>query len=577
MRSWLNNRKVGSKLYFILILAVLTIWISNALLIYQLSVTSSDIERELYDELYFSTLYLLNADRDFYQADQAFTRLLMNHGLSADAATSVRKDYEENIGQVKERMTLAKQILLADDGLNSTKMEEYFNQFYDRFSAWEEETGQLLAQSHSQNTAVQANKLRDDFEATRQIIDLIQEDLEGSALQMIEAIHSKNKQLIITSTSVMFLAMFIIFLLGFLLIRSMTKPITKLVHTFQQVSNGNLQVEDMSLNRHDEIGQLAAASNIMITHLRTMVEKMQQIARAVSQQGGELTRITREVSLGAEQVAATMEELSAGAEEQASSAIDMSALLENLKNQITRANEDGQALEHTSKEVYQLSNTGMEEMAQLAELMDELTRVVTESVNKVKVLDQRSEEISKLIVVIQEIAEQTNLLALNAAIEAARAGETGQGFAVVANEVRKLAEQVGESVQEITGIINGVQEDTTSMVDALESGYQKVEAGNQQLYVSRDSFVTINKGVSGMLERIQHLSTSLNDIDVNADKVGQSVNEIAAVSEESAAGIEESSATAEQQSAAMQEVAASVEALSKLAEDLNELIQQFKL
>ncbi|WP_419095739.1 methyl-accepting chemotaxis protein [Caldalkalibacillus horti] len=272
-----------------------------------------------------------------------------------------------------------------------------------------------------------------------------------------------------------------------------------------------------------------------------------------------------------------MEQLSAGAEEQASSSSEISSLIEELTRQIRSSNEEGKALGVTSKEVYVISDQGKKDMGQSVELMNGISVVVKDTADKVKGLEKRSEDISKLVDVIQNIAQQTNLLALNAAIESARAGEAGRGFAVVADEVRKLAEQVGQSVVEITDIIQGIQQETKTVVSSLQDTTHKVEDGNQQILVSRDSFDSINQAVSDMMDGIQNISSNLMDIEGNSVRVSQSVEEIAAASEQASAGIEESSATAEQQSASMQEIASSSESLSSLAEELNGMIRQFKM
>lgn len=576
MKKWLHSRKLGTKLYFILFLSVLVIVINSTILIQNSNRTSQDLEKELYDQLYYSTFYLLNADRDFYQAEQAFINIVNDESLSGDKAGEIKKDYEDNLAQVKERVSRAREILLSDEGIDHDQIESHFNSFFDQLSAWEKGTSQLL----SVNTRVSASQIentRSAFNAARDELDLIQQNLESSAISTVEAIHNDNQTTMMITLIIIGLSIIFVFSLGTLLIRHITKPVSKIVDIIQQISHGKLDVEQMNLQRNDEIGQLASSSNLMITNLRNMVRQIQSISENISSQSEELTVSAGQVSSGAEQIASTMQQLSSGAEEQASASSEISNLITVLNKQLHESNQQGEELKHSSQQVYKMSDEGKEQMERSVEQMNEITMLVTDSVEKVKNLDQRSQEVSKLVDVIQDIAEQTNLLALNAAIEAARAGESGRGFAVVADEVRKLAEQVRDSVSEITGIISGIQNDTKSVVDSLESGYEKVENGNKQIHISRDSFESINLAMKDMIEGIQNISSNLLDITKNSDKVNQYGEEIASASEEAAAGIEQSSATAQQQSSSMQEITASSESLSQLAEELNEMANQFKL
>lgn len=366
-------------------------------------------------------------------------------------------------------------------------------------------------------------------------------------------------------------------LLTYFINRSIRKNLKKVVAMSQDVADGNLNVETLDYKGNDEIGQLSSAFNEMLTSLRTMIQQITDIAQNVQGKSNTLNHSATEVRSGAEQIASTMEQLSSGTEEQASSASNISDHIQTLNQQIRQSTQESEELSGTSKNVYEQANQGKEQMNHSVEQMNEINTIVTDATEKVQGLDRQSQEISKLVDVIQDISEQTNLLALNAAIEAARAGEAGKGFAVVADEVRKLAEQVGRSVDEITGIIQGIQKESGSVVESLQNGYHKVEEGNQQIHTSRDAFVTINQSVAEIMERIQNVTGNLKDVSANSEKVSQAGSEIAASSEESAAGVEQSSSTAQQQSSSMQEISSSADDLAAQAEELNKLVQRFNL
>ncbi len=359
--------------------------------------------------------------------------------------------------------------------------------------------------------------------------------------------------------------------------RTITRPIQNVMNRMRTIAAGDLSQEPLSTTSKDEIGQLVMASNQMNESIRDLLEKISQVSQAVNGQSEELTQSANEVKEGSFQVASTMQELSAGSESQANTASALSAAMETFSAKVQEVNSNGEHILHTSHQVLEKSKAGGELMRLSVEQMAKIDSIVQEVVNKVKGLEQRSKEISKLVYVIREVAEQTNLLSLNAAIEAARAGEHGKGFAVVAEEVKKLAEQVSQSVTEITVIVNRVQSETGAVTASLEGGYKEVEKGTSQIVTTGETFAEIESSVNQMVTSIQGIASNLSDIAASNMEMNRSIEEIAAITEESAAGIEQTSATVQQTSSSMEEVAGSADHLAKLAEELNELIGRFKL
>ena len=362
-----------------------------------------------------------------------------------------------------------------------------------------------------------------------------------------------------------------------LLNRSTSKKLNQLVQTSNEIANGNLAVEDIENNSKDEVGILADSMNQMKDSLRTVISQSVEVSNTVYSQSSLLQQAAEEVKTGSEQTAVTMQELASGAETQANHASDVAEKMSMFTQGFIEMNRSSDEITHSSQEILTLSETGKDMMKNSVEQMGNVYAMVKEAVDKVRSLDRQSQEITKLVDVVQDIAEQTNLLALNAAIESARAGEHGKGFAVVADEVRKLAEQVSNSVSDITSFASQIQNESSSVTTSLEEGYGDVEQGMKQIENTGLTFEQINESITTMVAKLQTVGSHINELTAATEDISKSVEEIASISEESAAGIEQTAASAQQGSSSMEEITANTKQLANLSQQLNENVQQFKM
>ncbi|MER2108473.1 MAG: methyl-accepting chemotaxis protein [Solibacillus sp.] len=356
-----------------------------------------------------------------------------------------------------------------------------------------------------------------------------------------------------------------------------SKPIQFVANRMEQMADGNLANEPLTVLRRDEVGQLMTAANDMNEKLKTTIQSIYNVSETVAASSEELAQSSHEVKLGAEQIASTMQEIATGTETQASTTGDLAETMNAFIARIQETTSEGVALKSHSNDVQNLTNTGKDLMTSSTTQMATINEIVLHSVRNVEGLNEQSAEISKLVSVIDDISNQTNLLALNAAIEAARAGEHGKGFAVVADEVRKLAEQVQLSVADISTIVGRIQQETKSVTKSLQDGYEEVKKGTNQMTETNETFHHISDAVSGMIANIDLIALNLNGVLASTEEIGTSINEIASISEESAAGIEQTTATVEETATTMDEIVHSSNQLATLAEKLNTEMQQFKL
>ena len=356
-----------------------------------------------------------------------------------------------------------------------------------------------------------------------------------------------------------------------------SRKLSQIVHVSNEIAAGNLNVELVEYDGKDEIAELSRATNSMQENLQGMIQEISAVSSFVTEKSGELNIAANEVKAASQQGASTMQELSGGAEEQANSASSLAEMMDHYLAQVEHATESGAVIKDATNEVLTLTKSGNLLMKESQEQMLVINDIMKTSVSRVNGLDEQTKQISKLVQVIQDIANQTNLLALNAAIEAARAGEHGKGFAVVADEVRKLAEQVSHSISDITRIVKGIQTESNNVVSSLQTGYSQVEKGTEKIETTGETFEKIYEAVNLMSENVNGISTNLEQVSESSLLMNQSIENIASISEESAAGIEQTSAAMTQTSTSMEEVSNNVQSLAELADQLNSMITKFKL
>ncbi len=361
------------------------------------------------------------------------------------------------------------------------------------------------------------------------------------------------------------------------------------------------EVASNAANLNQSSAQLAQASDQAGQATSQIATTIQQVARGTSQQ----TEAATHSAASVEQLRRAIENVSRGAQAQAEAVSKMAALTGSLSSSIQQVAGNANAVSVESNNAATAAREGSTTVADTIEGMETIREKVGFSAKKVQEMGNRSDQIGAIVETIDDIASQTNLLALNAAIEAARAGEHGKGFAVVADEVRKLAERSSAATKEIGSLIRGIQETVAEAVTAMNESAAEVETGTERASKAGTALENILKAAEAVNEQAQLAASAVSQMgslsnelvaaadDVSAiveentaateemaagsNEITQAIDNIASVSEENSAAVEEVSASAEEMSAQVEEVTASAMSLSEMADLLQKTVDRFKL
>lgn len=409
-----------------------------------------------------------------------------------------------------------------------------------------------MTNHYMENRRSEGNKLMEKFDAmsielTKAVADITQIHVQVMGTNLGKAVAASETLRMLAVVIGLIVATFTAGAMLWLT-RKINVPLGRSVEVANTLAGGNLTVT-IEASSKDETGQLLNA-------MKEMAEKIKKII-------AEVKTTADNVASASEQLSASSEQMSRGVVEQSGRASQIATSSSEMSQTVIDVAKNASTIASSAADTAKVAQEGESVVSRSVEEVKAIAATVSESAQMVSALGERSKQIGEIVSVINDIADQTNLLALNAAIEAARAGEQGRGFAVVADEVRKLAERTTKATKEISGMIKTIQAETGTAVTAMDEGTRKVQNGVRLANEAGDALKEIVTGVENVTDMISHIATSAEEQSATTDEITQNMDSIAEVAKTNVAAIGE--------------VSRATNEMSRLAAELKGLVVNFKI
>ncbi len=563
MRLTIGNKLLGGFL-LILILLVIGSVISNN----KISFTDESYKQLIYENVENA---MLAKDLENLYLNQS--NAVRNYLLTGDDAYI--SQYEEISQKANGTIGLMMEAYKTDEDREIVTQLAAFQVRFDEIVRKEvafKKAGNEVGYTNLLNTS--GKTISNVFQAKIEALDKGQEQL------VMEGSKDVSNSVASTKGFVIYLGIFSVLIgvtLAIIISRSISKPVRLAAGAIQKVAQGDLRIEPLKVKNKDEVGDLVHSFNTMVQDLREVVGKIHESSFSVAASSGELAASAEESTAASEQVSKMTQSSAEGNEQQMKQYKELTDSVSEMNIGMHQIAGNSEIMLKLTENTGSLTKKGAQFIEHVVGQMNLIQSSVSKASQSIHSLSERSNEISEIIEIITGVAEQTNLLALNAAIEAARAGEHGKGFAVVADEVKKLAEESKRSAGQITEMINHIQTETKESVQMMAEESRQVVQGLKETEEANQAFRLISQSMKEVSDKVVEVSASVEQMMAASNQILDNVKKMRTISEKNAENSQESAAATQEQYAALEEVAASAQFLSQMAEDLEVIVSKFKM
>lgn len=500
--------------------------------------------------------------------------------LDTTMSTSIKKHHRE----VNEFLLTMEKDISALEGLvsksNNPEIKNQFELFQKKWEPYKKAVENSFTHAFNGNIFeakdeifLNTNSFDSANQAVLSIVSTSQKEIKNEVSHSVRLNTQTINSVLTISISVFIITIILIYFTSIMI----TKPISLISKQVELVSQGDFLIKPLQIKTKDEIGYLTTNFNRMTSTLRDILKEVLNNSQQVLSTANDLSLGAEETRYAINQVATSIEEVSTGSNHQLERIHESQNTIINISKSLYAIKENIEMVSSISQDSNEKASIGEQDMKKIIEQINDIEIQVKESLSKINLLSERSKKIGNIVSVIDNISKQTNLLALNAAIEAARAGEHGKGFAVVADEVRKLANQSSKATDEIGEIIKEIQNEVKMAVNFMDKTNITTNKGKKLIDNAGENFKKILESTSIVSSQVQEVLSRVELITQGSDQIVNKFEDISAISQQTAANSEMVASSAAETNATMEEVSNASNLLSNISKQLYSSVNKFNV